>query len=133
MAKIAVKHGTIAEVVVANKGDEPVFVFAYDLGPSWQVERVFRGSYYIVQSKDTRKRRLKMTMAESVEDQGKTCVDILKIIVTSKPMSFDVLALPRLREPARGRSDQATRKAVEGLDHWTATNFFIHILPDASQ
>ena len=127
MDNIAMKHNTTAEVVVTNNRDKPVFVFVYDLGPSWQVEQIFGGSCYLVYE-ESFKKPFKMTVPELVRDQGyETCVDILKVIVTSQPTSFDVLELPRLMgELAKRKGGEADRGAPMGPENWVAMNFTIH-------
>ena len=124
---ISMKNGTIAEVIVTNRGDKPVYFYIYDLGPNWQVEQMFRGSYNLLNPNRTERKKFRMTMPKSIKDQGfETCVDVLKVIVTSQPTSFDVLELPRLRELIRRKSDRTGQDAVNGSGNWTSMNFSIH-------
>ena len=84
MDNIAMKHGGIAEVIVTNNRDKPVFVFVYDLGPSWQVEQMFGGPYYLAYPESSKKQTFKVTVPKSVKDQGyETCVDTLKVIAAN--------------------------------------------------
>jgi hypothetical protein len=100
--QLEVKHGAIAELVVENRGDKELYAFVYDLGPSWRVENVGRGTYTVVPSRDDEERftgkcriKLEMKVPDKMIERGHhSCEDIVKVFVTSRPTSFDLFELP---------------------------------------
>jgi hypothetical protein len=129
------EHETKAELVVENQCDKDLFVFIYDLGPSWQVKNTNYGTYIVVtprnngeRNKPTRK-KLKMTIPDQKREKGyRSCKDILKVFVTSQPTSFDLLELPSLGGRAETpKTDRTGREGGDGLENWAAVNFFLRI------
>ncbi|KAE8442778.1 hypothetical protein EG329_002866 [Mollisiaceae sp. DMI_Dod_QoI] len=132
---IEIEHNAIAWLVVENKWDKDLYVFIYDLGPSWQVENANHGTYIVVtpqnnsqRDKRTRK-KLQMMIPKQMREKGyRSCKDILKVFVTSQPTSFDLLELPRLGERAKTpAADRTGREGGDGEENWVALNFPIHI------
>jgi hypothetical protein len=131
--QLEVKHGTIAELTVENRGEKALYAFVYDLGPSWQVENVYQGTYSVIPPSNdgerfigTRRIKLQMRVPDKMKEQGhRLCEDILKVLITSRPTSFDVLELPRLGGPARKSKPHRTGEVGEGPERWAAMNFSI--------
>lgn len=129
--QIEVKHGAIAELFVRNRGEKVLYAFVYDLGPSWQVENVYQGTYIVVTPRndgerfiDTRRTKIRMRLPDKMKGQGHhSCEDIVKVIVTSRPTSFNLLELPRLGGPVRASRPHRTDQVGEGLENWAVMNF----------
>jgi hypothetical protein len=129
------KHNAIAYLVMKNHGDKDIYVFIFDLGPYWQVENANHGTYTVItpqkngeRDKGTRK-KLRMVIPDQMREKGhRSCTDILKVFVTSQPMSFDLLELPRLGGQAKTLKPNRTGgEGHDGLENWVAMNFSIHI------
>lgn len=131
--RLQVKHGTSAELVVKNRGKNVLYVFVYDLGPSWQVENVLRGTYRAVEPRDDTARstgiwslKLRMRVPDRMKAQGhRWCDVIIKIIVTSQPTSFDLLELPRLGELVKASKPHRIDQLGEVPEDWAAMGFHI--------
>lgn len=130
---LQVKHGTSAEMVVNNRGSNVLYVFVYNLGPSWQVENVLRGTYRAVEPRNDTARstgiwslKLRMRVPDKMKAQGhRWCDDIIKIIVTSQPTSFDMLELARLGEPVKASKPHRIDQLGEVAEEWAAMGFHI--------
>ncbi|KAI0383373.1 caspase domain-containing protein [Hypomontagnella monticulosa] len=136
-SRIEVKHDTIAELVVENRGSKDLYVFLYDLGPFWYVENIYRGPYVVVMPKDggeyfkgILKRKLRMSVPVRMIERGdRSCEDIIKVFVTISPTSFDSLELPRLNERAKtNKADRTGHKSGDTTEDWVAINFYIQTL-----
>ncbi|KAI9764584.1 MAG: hypothetical protein M1840_008313 [Geoglossum simile] len=135
-SRIEIEHGTMAELAVENKGDNVLYVFMYDLSPCWQVKNMFRATYMVVppqndqkQFKRNTRKNLRMGIPEQMKDKGcSSCEDIVKVFVTSRPTSFDLLELPKLGEIAMvSKVDRSDRDGGDGLGDWVAMNFPIRV------
>jgi hypothetical protein len=131
--QLEVKHGAIAKLVVKNRGKKVLYACIYDLGPSWQVENVYQGTYAVVTPRNdgerfigTREIMLQMRVPDKMREQGyRSCEDIVKVFVASRPTSFGLMELPRLGGPARAKKPKRTDQVVvgEGPENWAAMNF----------
>jgi hypothetical protein len=83
--------------------EEQSFLFVYDLGPYWQVENIFRGTYAVITPKTDNcdgapgkwTHKIRMKIPEQMKKKGyRWCDDIVKVLITSQPTSFDLLELP---------------------------------------
>ncbi|KAL2840993.1 caspase domain-containing protein [Aspergillus pseudoustus] len=152
---IEILHDTKLELFLENQGTNVLYFFIYDLGPSWQVENMNRGTYIVVEpaSDQTKhvtsenvmssssknrpghieRKRLRMRIPERLLDEGRhSCEDIIKVFVTHQPTSFDLLELPRLGETAMAKpsATDGERMSWEGneLEDWAALNFPIRVV-----
>ena len=129
--QIEVKHGAIAELVVTNRGGKAFYAFVYNLGPSWQVENVYQGTYIVVTPRKdgerfigTTRKSLRMKVPDRVKEQGyRSCDDIVKVFITSRPTSFGMLELPRLGGSVKASRPNRTAHVGEGPETWVAMNF----------
>ncbi|KAF8852182.1 hypothetical protein BDZ45DRAFT_659532 [Acephala macrosclerotiorum] len=119
--QLGIKHGAIAELVIKNRGEKVLYAFVYDLGPSWQVENINRGTYIVATPRNdgerftgTRRIKLQMRVPDRMQEQGyRSCRDIVKVFITSRPTSFDLLELPRLGGLARTIKPNRTEQVGE--------------------
>jgi hypothetical protein len=51
---VKVSHNDTLELVVQNKGDKPLYLHVYDLGPCWQVENIFRRAFEVISPQASR-------------------------------------------------------------------------------
>ena len=129
--QLEMKHGAIAELVIKNRGEKVLYAFVYDLGPSWQVENINRGTYIVATPRNdgerftgTRRIKLQMRVPDKMKEQGyHSCRDIVKVFITSRPTSFDLLELPRLGGPARTIKPNRTDQVGEEPENWAAMDF----------
>ena len=95
-----------------NKGDKPLYVAIYNLGPRWEVKNIYHGTYEVVPPLNTAERftgemqkKMKLKVPPELKELGlRQCEDIIKIFITSEPTSFDILELPKLGEPWKRRT-----------------------------
>ncbi|KAK5465499.1 hypothetical protein LTS15_002062 [Exophiala xenobiotica] len=132
---IEVNHEDRVHLRVENKGNRDLYVFVYYLGSRWQVENILRGTYKVVPppSRDlgfTGLLMMKIAMKVPAEVVGKEhgyCEDIIKVFVTSRATSFDMIELPKLgttRVVAKDLKIERGRSGKETED-WTASDFSI--------
>jgi hypothetical protein len=118
------------ELTFENKSSKELYLHVFSLGSFWQVENVFYGHAVIPPPKDqdnfTGKFRKKMRTMVPKEMRAKglrQCDDILKVLVTSHPTSFDLLELPKIGGLPKKRKDHESRSEVKGSEEWLAFSF----------
>jgi hypothetical protein len=132
---IEVNHEDRVQLRVENKGNRDLYVFVYYLGSRWQIQNVLRGTYEVVPplSSDLgftgllKKNIVMKVPAEMVEKGHDYCEDIIKVIVTSRATSFDMIELPKLgttRAVAKGLKIERGRGGKEAED-WMAFDFSV--------
>lgn len=124
------------ELQVENKGSQNLYVFVYDMGPCWQVQNILRASYEVIPPQNSGKgfrgmfrKKLRTIVPPEMREKGDLqCQDIIKVFVTSKPTSFDLLELPKLGESAKEytTSNRTGREDSDVPEEWAALNFPIH-------
>lgn len=107
-AELVLQDGTVVTLVIENRSTQPLHITVLDCGPMWQVEKLCRAPYITVIPQGTgygeppytvkKPLRVRLKVPDEIRDQGgKDCVDVMKVIVTSRPStSFALLELPRL-------------------------------------
>ena len=147
---IEIRDGVVAELSVENKSDSPVYLFVYNLGPSWQVEEIYCGTYYVLQPRNIMRKTLKMDLPSHLRNERwNACENILKVIITMQPTSFETFELPRLNkinwsnaQPSSftssglSRGDECEEANMVRISRerdlesrpWIAMNFFFRIL-----
>ena len=133
---IKMNHNSVAYLIVENQGDKHLYVYAYNLGPNWQVQRMFQGSYMVISPQGMIRKGLRMTIPDQMIKMGHcSCKDIVKVIITSHSTSFGMLELPRLGEQlslgeqlkVSNNLDRSGHKG-DGQERWVAMNFPIHVI-----
>jgi hypothetical protein len=142
-----VNEDDVLSLTVKNLSDKPLYLAIFDLGPSWQIDNLLCQlggcGFEVVPPKNERysgKKEIKWTMVvpESFRSQGQyECEDIIKVFVTSRPISFAPLLLPKIMgESVRGDYNQLS-KFLSGLatpfrgeddtpdEEWATRNFLI--------
>ncbi|KAH7304141.1 putative caspase [Stachybotrys elegans] len=106
-ATINLPDKAIVELRVENKSSEPLYVYAFNLGSHWQVENILKGSHEVIPWQDTQRmfsgklsRKLRISVPDDMKEVG-CCEDVVKVILTTHPTTFDVLELPKLHKPAK--------------------------------
>ncbi|KAM5352922.1 hypothetical protein ACJ41O_005644 [Fusarium nematophilum] len=124
--------GFMFELKLENKGTKDLYVYVFDLGPFWQIEDIYCGSYEVVPPVNLAEgftglfsKRLRTMVPNEMRDRGlRHCDDVLKVLVTSQGTSFDLLELPKvgllLRRESASRSSTLGEKCPE---QWAAFNF----------
>jgi hypothetical protein len=132
---IEVNHEDRVHLRVENKGNHDLYVFVYYLGSRWQVENVLRGTYEVVPplSRDLgftgllKKKIVMKVPTEMVEKGHDYCEDVIKVIVTSRATSFDMIELPKLgttRVVAKDLKIERGRIGKEA-ENWIAFDFSV--------
>ena len=143
---IEVNDGDRVDMVVTNLAARNLFLSTYNLGPSWQVENIERATFTVMpaarvednrSSTSTRSevRKLQMRIPDDIRKRYRSCTDIVKVFVTSRPTSFDFLELPRLSEPSgtMGETNRTPHGHNYPEDEWVGLSFHIHTsAPDFS-
>jgi hypothetical protein len=138
---IEVGHKDMMELEVQNKGCRALYLHVYNLGPRWQIENIFRGTYEVIPTRDPErgfsgmtKRKLKMTIpSEMVEKGHYQCEDIIKVFLTAQPTTFVSLEMPKINESAKMNANRASSPIAdpsssggESSDDWAVLNFHFH-------
>ena len=128
-----VKHNEETfELQVENKESKDLYVYVYDMGPCWQVQNIFHGSYEVIPPLNDAtsfrgmfQKRLKTIIPSEMREKGQLqCQDIIKVLVTSKPTSFDLLELPKLGKSAKKNlTDRIPLIDNDISEEWAALNF----------
>ncbi|KAB8268075.1 hypothetical protein BDV30DRAFT_20599 [Aspergillus minisclerotigenes] len=114
-----------------------LYVYVYNLGFGWQIVNISRGCEVVPPPNPDlgfRELRRRITTAVPIELKGKgirQCDDIIKVLITSQPTSFDLLELPKLSkvESVRRSTSRVTTIRSSGYGHtgasenWAALNF----------
>ena len=110
---------------VENKGVKNLYVYVYDIGPCWQIQDIYCGSYVVIPGYQSMSKKLKtMVPPDMIEKGHRQCEDIIKVFVTSQPTSFDLLELPKLGEIVKDRTSRTSRASGSyASEDWTALNF----------
>ena len=120
------------ELQVKNKGNKNLYVYVYNLGPCWQVQNIYRGSYEVIPPrnnansfKGTFLKKLKTIIPPEMKEKGhRQCQDIIKVFVTSKPTSFDLLELPKLGKLSkRNTTVRGGQIDSDTSEEWAALTF----------
>ncbi|ERF75188.1 hypothetical protein EPUS_08858 [Endocarpon pusillum Z07020] len=128
-----VRHGTVIELVIRNKGDTALYVYVYNLGPYWCVNGILHATYEAVPGRNdlrftgTSPRKIKMTVPPAMKEY-RSCKDVIKVFVTPQPTWFDSLELSSLNELAKASVDRTNYPSSYGPDDWIALNFPIHTM-----
>jgi hypothetical protein len=130
---IELKHNSTAELVLHNYGSTALYLFVYNLGPSWQVENLHCGTYIVVEApkngrrEQSARKKVQMEIPDEMVQKGlRSCKDILKVFVTAQPTTFDMLELPKLGEHAKiHKSDRTGEDIKDGEENWVAMNFLV--------
>jgi hypothetical protein len=122
------------EIVVENKGQKELYLYVYDLRPSWYIQNALRATYYVIPPRQdgqggftgVLRRKIKMTVPQELRAEGQhKCEDLIKVFITSQPTVFDLLELPKLGKPVQirinGRTDQ--EEITCSSENWAVLNF----------
>lgn len=133
---VEIKQGEVTsftfELQVENKGSKNLYVYIYGMGPCWQVENIYLGNHEVIppRNSDARfsgvfRRKLCTIVPPEMREKGhRQCQDIIKVFVTSKPTSFDLLELPKLGELAKRKTtSRIGQKDIDIPEEWAALNF----------
>ena len=152
-----VNHGENVELRCLNLSDKPAYLSVINLTPLWRIGNILRQKYgdykdlppmrsaSIPHVADTRPLKLRMMIPKVLEHMSK-CSDVIKVFVTSRPVSLSSLCLPALDsrdqviEPATRNSELSLMKLLEYLspttrgsgnamtdECWLTRNFVIHV------
>ena len=131
-------HETKIEIFIENTGSKELYIFIYDMRPSFQVKNLIKGSYECLPSRNNGlgftgifRKKIRMRVPQERIDRGlRNCEDTIKIFVTSLPTTFDSLELPKLCEQNVKKSYTQIAVKRKGLDSgshrpedWVALNF----------
>ena len=135
MDPIEVNHEDRLQLRVENRGNRDLYVFVYYLGSRWQVENVLRGTYEVVPplSRDLgftgllKKKIVMKVPAEIVEKGQHYCEDIIKVFVTSRATSFDIIELPKLGTTRVVANDFEIERRRDGkeAEDWMAFDYSV--------
>ncbi|EKJ68427.1 hypothetical protein FPSE_11435 [Fusarium pseudograminearum CS3096] len=118
------------ELIVQNKCPEELYLHIFNLGPFWQVEDVFYGTAVLPpqtfgdQFTGKFSKKMRTMVPKEMRAMGsRQCEDILKVIVTSHPTSFDMLELPKIRGSPKKPVVDEHRTTIKEAQGWMAFNF----------
>ncbi|KAM7219907.1 Caspase domain containing protein [Rhypophila decipiens] len=129
-----VQDGERIRLVLMNIGQECLYMYVYNMSSDWQVENILRAGYETIPPSDPDakfggkfEKRVKFTVPLEEKEKAYTqCHDILKVFITSRPTSFDLLELPKLGETPKRVStsfDEGRGNGNYGSDGWETFEF----------
>ena len=152
-----VNHGETVELRCLNLSHKPAYLSVINLTPLWGIDNILRkkygdykdltpmGSNSIPHVADTTPLKVRMTIPKVLEHMSE-CSDVIKVFVTSRPVSLSSLCLPALAstdqviEPGRRNSERSLIKLLDELSStsrgsgntmidecWLTRNFVIHV------
>ena len=152
-----VSHGEKVELRCLNLWKKTAYLSVINLTPLWRIDNVLKKKYgdykdlppwegsFTQQVTGTRPLKITMTIPEVLKNL-RECSDVIKVFVTSKPVSLSSLLLPalssrdRVIEPAARSSERSLMELLEYLspptrgsgntmadECWLTRNFVIHI------
>ncbi|SPJ91513.1 uncharacterized protein FTOL_13528 [Fusarium torulosum] len=118
------------EINLKNKGTKILYVCILNLGNFWQIEDMYTGNYDVIPPLDTKsgfagnlKKKIRTIVPEEMKEKG-YCEDILKVMVTSHPASFNLLELPKAGCLSRKQHPRLYhQQEKEGPEQWATFNF----------
>ena len=157
MGGLHVSHGEKVELWCSNLSKQSVYLSVYNLRPQWQITNLLEKKYgdykelfpaeslSTQRGANTKPLKITMTIPEVLKHLGE-CDDVIKIFITSRPVSLSALRLPalkfseRLAEPGTRGSKQSLMELLEYLspatrgpqnmttdECWLTRNFIIHV------
>ena len=157
MGSLHVSHGENVELRCSNLSKKPAYLSVMNLTPLWRIDNILRKKYgdykdlppleegFTQHTVDSRPLKITMRIPEVLESLNK-CSDVIKVFVTSRPVSLSSLCLPalsssdRVIEPATRSSERSLVKLLEHLspttrgsgntmtdECWLARNFVVHV------
>ncbi|EXL93782.1 caspase domain-containing protein [Fusarium oxysporum II5] len=121
------------ELKLQNHGTKDLYLYILDLGPLWQIEDIYCGSYAVVPPYNKNERfmtghftkKFRTMVPDELRQQGiEECSDTLKVLVTSQPTSFDLLELPKIGHVLKKRSPADNdRSGGSSVEQWIAFSF----------
>ena len=145
-----IKHSGIWGFTIENTRDKPLYLAMFNFSPSWEIVNMVShsgGDDYLVvppKGKANGKKdiKLRMEVPEVLQRHGQDeCEDIVKVFITTKPISFPSMILPQISlntDPSRERASTSgfsnlileLAEAFRGQDssmeeEWSTQNFII--------
>ncbi|KAF4343932.1 caspase [Fusarium beomiforme] len=125
--------GAMFELNLQNHSTKVLYLYILDLGPFWQVDDIYCGSYAVVPPYNPNERymtgqftkKFRTMVPDELRKKGiEECYDTLKVLVTSQPTSFDLLELPKIGHVLKERSPLDNERSGSGSsEQWLAFNF----------
>jgi hypothetical protein len=105
VSTLHVSAGASISLRIANVGDSPIYCAIFNLGPSWQIDNVLSedgGSEFLAIPSHAGEDSVEeisicTSVPEALTQQGiRVCDDVLKVFVTSTPINFGPMLLPKI-------------------------------------
>ncbi|KAF4450821.1 putative caspase [Fusarium austroafricanum] len=135
--QIHTQHEGLAQLIVKNMGNTDIFVHVYNMGPCGRVKNIFGGTFVQVPPKGEAdrikgigctgiyKKKIKMKVPPVLQADG-FCIDIIKVFVTSKATSFEMLELPNFQQlESHQPGHRESNGLSEDVEDWMAFNFYM--------
>ncbi|KAJ4244165.1 hypothetical protein NW762_014546 [Fusarium torreyae] len=120
------------ELCLKNNSSESLYLHIYDLDTLWQIESTYHASYAVVPPSNPSERftglfrnKMRTMVPDELREKGfQHCDDVLKVLITSHPTSFDLLELPKLGDlPPKQSPPKPDRSGDNRPEQWAAFNF----------
>lgn len=131
--EIEVQHDTILNIVMENKGEMTLYIHVYDLGPCWEINGIFCGTYATIPARNPyftgiSRTQIKMKVPPVLREY-RSCEDVIKVFITSQPTSFSSLELPIFDVlPKTHDKDRISEPDDYKSEDWVALNFPIRTM-----
>ncbi|KAM3080651.1 hypothetical protein ACMFMG_005586 [Clarireedia jacksonii] len=126
------KESFEAQIIRSGEFFNPEYVIEVEQGAYWEVQNIYSGSYVVIPPQDNNNRftgifKTKIgtiVPPEMIKEGYHQCEDIIKVFVTSRPTSFELLELPELSKSVnRGAIGRTGREDSAAPEEWAAFNF----------
>ncbi|KAF4958831.1 hypothetical protein FGADI_2175 [Fusarium gaditjirri] len=121
------------ELKLQNHCTKVLYLYILDLGPLWQIDDIYCGSYAVIPPYNQNERfmtgcftkKFRTMVPDELRQQGiEECDDTLKVLVTSQPTSFDLLELPKIGHVLKRRSPTDNdRSGGSSVEQWITFSF----------
>ncbi|KAM0229619.1 hypothetical protein ACHAPO_009883 [Fusarium lateritium] len=118
--RYSIKHGDTWSIKVTNESNQLLYFTIFNLRASWEIQNILTeacaGEYYVIPPGCHEEVPLVMEVPESHRESGKNeILDIMKVFITSRPISFPGMTLPPLSNRSSRDSLNQISKFVDRL------------------
>ncbi|KAI1157745.1 caspase domain-containing protein [Nemania serpens] len=148
-------HNDRLSLIIENNGSDVLYIHVYSLLPYWEVQNIVKGGYEVLLPKKRNfptdrsaahikqfgrrgmiSRKIGVEIPKELIEQGEhDCVDIIKVLITKRPTSFETWTLPKVNNIANYGTPAlrgGEEKDTSGLEHWEVFTFPIHVCQDGA-
>ena len=133
-SELKVSNFSKISLVVRNLGNQPIYMVVLNFRHGWQVNNLFNAAYNVILPRSEgrsseRTISFRAQVPDEVMEKGQNeCKDVLRVMLASRPTSFELLELDRLGEVGERLSKESSVRAggdEEEEEIWSVEEFCI--------